>query len=570
MLNSLHIKDYAIIDRLDVEFEDGLNIITGETGAGKSIIINALKLVLGARASADVIRVGAKKAVVEVIFASTPAAGAISTILRDASVEEDGKLIVRREVSESQSRAFINDTPVRLSVLKTVTGFLVDLHGQHEHQSLLHNENHIHVLDKLGDLSSEVLNFRNAFSNYREHQSELSEIQEQLSDQEQRKELNAFKLQEINSVEPVSGEDDKLFLELSRLQNSDRLLGETENAVGLLLDNDKSIVDLLGAVADSLSDLSALDGSLVEHTAELKSAQIAIQEVAAELRRYSDGVESSPEKLQEISDRLSQIEHVKRKYGGSLDAVLQLQADLESEQNDQTELLKRIEELKRTMRTVTLEVLDHAETLSLKRRAVGAKLEKQVVTKLAHLGMKHSSFSVEIREKSSTAASLMTENDKTVFLDETGMDRVEFYISANKGIPLKPLSKVASGGEVSRIMLALKSILANRSSIPVLVFDEIDVGISGKVAQQVGAAMYDLARTHQLIAITHLPQIAALGDAHFVVEKAQTADGVATSTRRLEVEERAAYVARLLGGEEQSETAIEHARTLLATSSSQN
>lgn len=568
MLKSLYIRDFAIIDELEIEFESGLNIITGETGAGKSIIVNALKLALGARASADVIKAGRKKTVVEAIF-DVYDSDSLDSAFEESNVEKESSLILRREISRTQSRAFVNDSPVRLGVLKKFTSELIDLHGQHEHQSLLKSEHHIRMLDQLADHKPSLAEFGQEYRLYQALQSKLDEIRSEIERQKQRSELNDFKLAEIVSVDPQAGEDDRLFAQFTRLQNIDRLRAETERIVSTLLEADSSIVELLSESTQTISDLANLDQDLTEHARELSSTVVAIQEVAAELRRYSDRIESSPEKLQSIEARLSELEHLKRKYGGTLDAVLDLWHRLKSEQIDEAALLQRETQLDSELQACSNNLVRLAQLLSDERLRVAESLTGQLADQLADLGMENSIFEVRMESLENAPVSI-EDNGSQRMINQRGMDSTEFYITTNKGMPLKPLSRIASGGEVSRIMLALKSVLADRSDIPVLLFDEIDVGISGRVAQKVGATMHRLATSHQIIAITHLPQIAALGDAHFVVEKSTSSDAVSTSVRRLTIEERAAQVAKLLGGEDVSGTAIEHARTLLETGTVEN
>ncbi len=563
MLRTLHVKNFVTIDELSISFDGGLNIITGETGAGKSVIVSALKLVLGARTSSDKIRRGAAKAIVEATLSVGDDPGLIREF-EHHQLDYSPTLILRREITPSQSRAFVNDSPATLLVLKRIASHLVDLHGQHEHQSLLQVSRHLKELDAVGNLRGSVESYQDEYRTLQDRSREIIDIRQRLSADQDRKELNEFRRNEISAVDPAPEEDEKLFERVAGLQNAEQLKGESSDIVDTLLENDDSVVASIHTVIRKLESLARADSSLVRHISELQSALVTIEEVCAELRSYSQSVEVSPEALEEASERLSSIEHLKKKYGGSLQAVLELQRELAEAVGESKELENRLEQLVSEYERHAPVVVRWANKLSNERRTVAAIFEKDVAALLADLGMEGSRFEVRF---SALAAGLQLRPDQDeISFGPDGKDIAEFYISANKGMEVKPLRDVASGGEISRIMLALKSLLASSMAVPVLVFDEIDTGISGSVANKVGARLHAIGKRHQVIAITHLPQIAAHADHHFVVEK-KPVDGLAqTSIRKLTYSERAAEVAMLLGEGTVSETALEHAKSLLAVS----
>jgi len=568
LLLSLHIRDFAIIERLDVEFGPNLNIVTGETGAGKSIVLGALKLLLGDRASPDLIRTGARKSVIEARF---DVSGLPSTRekIRELELDEFPEMIIRREIGATSSRAFVNDSPVVLSTLRDLCEDLVDLHGQHDQQSLLRTGVHRTVIDAFGGLEAMAAEVRRAWTAWRSAGRRLHELEEKIDADQQRADLLDFQRSEIDAVSPDPDEEDALHSEQRRLANASRLREESAALLEALYDDSDSLYDRLSACIDQLGQLARLDDALEEQSSELRSALIVVGEVASSLRAYAGDMESDPRRLEDVHSRIGSFEMLKRKYGGSIEAVLAYRVGidggptregLDRERADaEREVRSRIDDLSRL-----------ATELSLHRAQAARDLEPQVARSLARLGMNKARFEVEVRRARGDDGSLtVIDAGKPVgvIVTENGIDHVEFHISTNEGEPPKPLSRIASGGEVSRVMLALKRVLADRQSVPVMVFDEIDVGISGAIAQAVGEEMRSLARDRQVIAITHLPQIAAQGDLHFVVEKSESGGRTAANLRRLTDEERAAQVARLISGARVTETAVASARELLTSAS---
>jgi len=571
MLRSLLIKNYALIDELAAEFSGGLVILTGETGAGKSILVDALGLILGERASVEVVRSGAQKAVVEATF-DIRGNARLERLLREEELDSDGaELIVRREVSvKGQSRCFLNDSPVTLAVLKSVGEVLVDLHGQHEHQSLLRAETHVAMLDDFGGLEGMVGEYARGLARFRQELREIEELRTKERQVKEHRELAAFQLREIDAVAPASGEEEDLERELRILENAERLFANTASLYESLYEGDRSVRDLLLVARNQLEALAGIDERFAEAARECASAEAVVAELARFVQGYNAGVEFNPERLEEIRERLGRLSLIKKKYGGTLEAVLSLRARLVEELS----LADHYDEIlqNRTAQALSLraECASLAERLSAKRHEVSRKLDRAIVQELKKLGIEHGRFSTRLgREERQLPADEAAALDfvpvagRGVRLLERGFDRVEFFISTNLGEEERPLVQVASGGEVSRIMLALKSILAKADRLPVLVFDEIDVGVSGRIAQAVGRSLKQLSSFHQVIAITHLPQIAGLADEHFVVAKNERTGRTMTTVRKLSLEEQVHEVATLMSGSRVTETGLAGARELM-------
>lgn len=568
MLTSLYIKNYALIDELTVDFSSGLVIITGETGAGKSIIIDALGLILGERASAEAVRSGADKAVVEALFG---AAGnkKLKAFFHAQTLEWADTLIVRREISiRGQSRSFVNDSPATLALLKEVGEMLVDLHGQHEHQSLLRKETHVDLLDEFGGLSGMVDEFQSGFAKLGDIASCLSSLKEREQQLLEKKELYEFQIQEIDAVTPQHGEEEKLEAELKILENSEKLFAASGTLYELLYNGEQSVRDLLSTARNQLAVLAGIDKQFEDAAKECASAEAIVGELGKFVQQYIARVEFNPERLENIRERLGKLTLLKRKYGGSVDAVIshreKIGLDVDLAGNFQESLAameKEIEEQR-------MECGITAGKLSSKRQEAAKKLDKAVIAELSKLGISNGNFRTMFSRNEVDASfdhgRWFAEADGgKARLNSNGCDEVEFFISTNKGEEPKPLTKVASGGEISRIMLALKSMLAKSDRLPVLIFDEIDVGVSGRVAQQVGMSLKALSSFHQVIAITHLPQIAALADAHYVVTKREDGGRARTTLRKLDLEERVREVAKLMSGAEVTEAGMRSAKELM-------
>lgn len=572
LLRSLYIKNYALIEEFREEFGAGLNIITGETGAGKSIVLGAFGLLIGERASSDVIRTGADKAIVEAEFQIEDKG--VLEFLKELEIECDpNTLIVRREVSaKGTSRAFINDSPATTQTLKAIGEHLVDLHGQHEHQSLLHVSRHVDMLDDFGGLMPERKVYREKREQVLKLSEEISELQRREQRLREERDLFEFQLQEIAAVDPEPDEDKKIDTELRVLENLESLTSTAAEIHGTLYEEEGAVYERLSETKEQLTKLAAIDPALAEPLNELNAALASVNEVIAWSSKYSEQTELDPERLEMLRSRALQIQRIKKKFGGSLDAILEKKAELESKLNFEQEFEAIIADKEQELTGRREELARLAAKLSAARRSVAEKLQSGIVAALVDLGMEHAEFEVATTDRAAreTSSIRLDVNGKSLDANVNGTDDVEFYISTNAGEEPKPLARVASGGEISRVMLAIKSVVAKTDPVDLMIFDEIDIGISGRVAQKVGRAMKTLAKDHQVLAITHLAQIAAFGDAHYVAEK-QSVKGATTSRlRRLTDAEHVQEVARLISGDYLGTSAIENARMLIEEALAQN
>jgi|YelNatPaOPRAMG01_1025707.scaffolds.fasta_scaffold00008_109 DNA repair protein RecN (Recombination protein N) len=565
MLSKLRVQDFAVIDQVEVGFEPGLNIITGETGAGKSLLIDALGTVLGARSDTTVLRSGAEKAVVEAEFTLPPASPVRALLEENGLVhpEDPDFLVLRREIFASgRSRAFVNDSPVALPLLQEIGDLLVDLHGQHEHQSLLRPATHILYLDEFASLAARVAEFGLLYREHSRLTKELAELNERERVLQEKRELFEFQLKEIESVQPTVEEEAELIRTEKILSNSQRLYESTSLAYELLYEREGSVAELLDRAANELSALSSVDPSLGQLADELDQARLSVSEIAKTLQNYRTRVDSDPARLEEVRQRLALYARLKKRYGLTTEEVLRHRDELRRQLGEFTSLREQIEEKQKQLAEVGARLTTLAVQLSEARREAARGLEKAVQEQLAELGMPRAQFQVVFGREEDPAGVVELEGVR-YRTTSRGIDQVEFYLSTNPGQGLRPLAKVASGGEVSRVMLALKSVLVHCDPVPTMIFDEVDMGISGRIAQVVGNKLSSLARERQVVCITHLPQIASHGDSHFLVEKFDSSGITRTQVRKLRGREREEAIARLLSGEKVLETHLEAARALL-------
>jgi len=571
MLKSISIRNYAIIDAADTEFETGLNIITGETGAGKSILIDALSLILGERASTETVRKGADKAIVEGVFAVASNKN-VKNLLEKNELDFRNELTLRREVSvKGQNRCFVNDTPVTLALLKEMGDYLVDLHGQHEHQSLLRPQTHIELLDDFGGLDGLLEEYRSSYKGLSNLFNERDRLRQQETVLKERKDLYDFQLKEIDAVDPQPGEEDSLEEELRILENAEKLFEATSKLHQMLYEGDQAVYDQLVLARNQLEDLAGIDRSFEEAKNECASAAAVISEVTKFLQSYNAKIEFNPERLEHIRERLGQLSLLKKKYGGSVESIVEHRERIAREFSLAENFEAEIGKLDGAIDAERTRCSDAAQRLSSKRRDLVPKINKSVIAELGRLGITNASFDVQILNRPMNGQSGLNGSGPAYVklgrefyeAGPRGIDFVEFYLSTNVGEEPKPLTRVASGGEVSRVMLALKTILAKSERLPLLIFDEIDVGVSGRIAQAVGRSIKNLSRFHQVIAITHLPQIAGQADVHFVVEKLEDGKRASTRLRKLDLEERVEEVAKLMSGTEVTEAGLASARELM-------
>ncbi|RMD89178.1 MAG: DNA repair protein RecN [Calditrichaeota bacterium] len=569
MLECLTIRNYTLLVDVEIPLGPGLNILTGETGAGKSIIIDALGTILGERVDTTVIRDKSQKAVIEgkfIIKDNEP----LKNYLKAQDIDYDDEiLILRREIlDQGRSRAFINDTPVPLSTLQDVGNLLVDLHGQHEHQSLFKTQKHLEFLDDFGHLDQELNHVAQTFKTLKQLRDQKHSLEEQAQTLKEKREFYEFQLNEIQKVNPVADEEEALLAEEKILKNSELLFRLTSEFYQILYESENSVHDQLSRVMDGLTELKTIDPRFENYVKDCQTTLVTVDEISKFLQSYNSNIEFNPERLEEIQGRLAQLSSLKKKYGPTLAEVLKYRDKIKNELEAVENLDDQLLALEKEIAKVEEEFSQACANLSDKRKRVAAQLEELVPQVLSVLGMNGTRFKVEIKQEEDSKG-LAFLNGKRYRASARGIDSVEFYISTNPGEPLKPLVKVASGGEISRIMLALKSIIAQGDNIPVLIFDEIDLGISGKIAQAVGKKLKDLAQYHQIICITHLPQIASMGNQHFLVEKYTSEGKTQTKIRKLDQEERTRAIAMLLAGEKISETHLQSARELLADSAMQ-
>lgn len=563
MLQSLSIKNYALLADVEIAFGRGLNILTGETGAGKSIIIGALGTILGDRVDTTVLRQGATKAIIEGRI-SIDDQSALKSLLQQHEVAyEDGELILRREIYDnSRSRAFINDSPVQLSLMQAIGDALVDLHGQHEHQSLLKTQTHLGFLDTFGNVKRELEEVAAGYERLQTFRRELEELESKQKAFQEKRDSYRFQINEINKVNPAVEEEETLLTEERIVKNSERLFSLASALFQILYEGENSILDQLGRVEHGLDELKNIDEKFSSYKNDCVNARLNVEEISKFLQSYKSNINFNPERLEEMQRRLAELSGLKKKYGLSIAEILKQRDQYQQELENLENLDAQMESLRGQFENEKKIFSELCKQLSASRREAAARLEQIVPEVLQYLGMSNTRFKVALKYQDDPAG-LVSIQGQTYHATASGMDVAEFQIAANKGEELRPLIKVASGGEISRIMLALKSVLASQGQIPILIFDEIDLGVSGRVAQAVGRKLKELSEFHQVICITHLPQIASMGNHHFSVEKIETKGRTETRIRKLNVEERTEAVAKLLAGERISETHLKSARELL-------
>lgn len=554
MLEHLHIRNVALIKESEISFGDGLNILTGETGAGKSMIIDSLQFALGGRAGKDFLRHGEKQAAVEALFSVQSQALTEKLAENGIVPEEDGTLLITRTLSEAgKSVCRINGSTVTVGMLKEIAEDMIDIYGQHEHQSLLNPVKHIRLLDRFCGAG-----FGEAMEEYKNSRQRLKDLENQLtiligdeSQREQRMDMLLFQKEEIEAAELQEGEEDALLEQKKRLSSMERLIRLTGESVTLLYDGDDrapSACDQLGDALAKLREAAEYDAALSPLADALADGYAAVEDCARELKREAEEQEADPEELERIEERLQLFYKLKRKYGGSIEAVLEFYEKAVQELEFLSNSSEKAAELSAKKAAEEKRLSALAETLTARRRATAEQVEEQIETALHDMEMKHARFHIQIEEKADWGAD--------------GKDKVEFLISANAGEPLKPLAKIASGGEMSRVMLALKTVLVDADEIGTFIFDEIDTGVSGRTARRVGEKMRFLGGKRQLLCITHLPQIAAMADNHFLIEKESDAGETVTRVTALDEEGAVREVARLMN--DVTETTLAAARELLA------
>jgi DNA repair protein RecN (Recombination protein N) len=551
MLIELRIENFAIIERLSVALEPGLNVLTGETGAGKSIIVGALSLLLGERASSEAVRSGATRAVVEGVF-DIRGRSALEALLHEHGLEaEDGLLILRREVAaEGRNRAWVNGAATTAGLVGELGGRLVDLHGQHEHQALLRVDAQREILDAFAGHTAHVQQLRAAYDRLAACRRSLDGHDARRREVEQRAGFLRFQLDEIEGAAVDPGEEGRIEEESRRLEHAEDLARLSGSLYQTLYDGDAAVVSLLGSLRRELDQLIRIDPSQESARELLDSAYYSVEELGRRMGDYASRVEHDPARLDGLQKRQDQLFRLKSKYGPSLDDVIATARRAREELESLDAAVFERKTLERDAEEASTELAGLAAELSAARRAAARTLTDDVMRILPQLGLEGARFQVDIEPLAETGPA--------------GAERVEFLVAANRGFEPRPLNRVASGGELSRIMLALKTILARVDAVPTLVFDEIDAGIGGRVAVQVGAQLGEVARHHQVFAITHLPQIASRADHHLLVVKVERGRTTTTDLEDLRGNDRVRELARMLGGDPESAASLDHARELLA------
>jgi DNA repair protein RecN (Recombination protein N) len=578
MLLELTINDFAIIDHLRIPFEPGLNVLTGETGAGKSIIIDALGAVLGERIGPDVVRTGSRLARIEATFDVSGMLDRpdIATTLNELGVEpEDGVLILSREMTSSgRSTARINGRAATASMLARVGALLVDIHGQSDHLSLLRPAAHLDLLDRYAGVMHQRQQFAELVREWRRLREQITTIVTNARERAQRIDLLQFQIQEIQEARLRPGEEDELVAERTILANAERLASEAAEVYDLLAGSDEDFGGRLSAGAlpalrkagAQLSHAGSLDANLASLASRVEELVYLLEDIVAEVREYRDTIEADPVRLEAVEERLDLIKRLKRKYGSTVEEIIAFGEAAERELETLTGSETNLESLRDQERQLFEKLGALASELSRARRAAAERLSAQTEGAIAELNMGRARFEVAIRHEERADGLRLRGPDgreMTVAFDETGADRVEFLLAPNAGEALKPLARVASGGEMARLMLALKSILSAADETPTLVFDEIDVGVGGRSGQVVGEKLWGLTDRHQVLVITHLPQIAAFASAHFRITKAEADGRTVSRVRHITDEERIDELAAMLDGEPVTEASRANAREML-------
>ncbi len=559
MLISLTVKDYAIIESLELNFVQGFSILTGETGAGKSIIIGALGMVLGERTTSNVIRHGATRCEVAACF-DIKKIKDLPEVLKEFGIEFDDELIIRREVSaEGRSRAFVNSVSVTLNVLEKIGNLLVDVHGQHSHQTLVYPEEQRSMVDRYGKLTNYVNNIAGIYTEYSKLLQEKQKLDTSENERLQKIDLYKFQLQEISNATLTDDNEEQLEQEYNRLANAEKLAGFINNTVDSLSENESSVLSQLHSIKQNVEAIQNIDSSISTLLNELQNSLYKIEDLSGQVKDYKNKVEFNPQKLDDLADRRELIRRLKKKYGATIKNILEYYDKTSAELNKLEHSEESKQQIEVRLNEVKQKLVSQAKELTELREKVSAKLEKEIVKQLSEVGLEKAKFYIKISPKTSTTGELE--------VDATGADIIEFHIAANPGEGVKPLAETASGGELSRIMLALKTVFAQADKIPVLIFYFFFVGIGGTMAKIVGQKIFDLSKTHQVISITHMPQIAVYGNLHLHVDKTVRSGRTFTTVKQLDSDVRVEEIARMLGGgEKPSKVTLQHAKELLENS----
>lgn len=550
MLNQLYIKNFTLISELKISFQPGFSVITGETGAGKSIVLGAIGLLLGNRADTKQIKSGTKKCVVEACFDLS--GFELNSFFEENDIEPDlSETIIRREINDTgKSRAFINDTPVPLVCLKELGEYIIDIHSQHQNLLVGKEDFQLHIVDTIAATKDDMARYATLFTAYKDTCKKLDKLKEQIEKSKENEDFLRFQFQELSDADLQPGELEETEQEAKILEHAEDIKTALYQAGQLLAEDDQSAVDSIAQAIGALNNISNVDASINELVDRLESCRIEVKDIAEEISDRMAQIDVDPHLLNSMQERLDKLFSLQKKYKrDSVEELIALRDDMAEQLSRIENGDEELDELKQQLVHLEQQCTAAAALLTRKRKKSAKTIEQKMVEKLIPLGMPHIRFTVEIKPQP---------------LTENGADKVSFLFSANTGTPLQPISHIASGGEIARVMLALKALLGQAGNLPTIIFDEIDTGVSGKVAEKMALIMDEMASQHrQVISITHLPQIAAVGKNHYKVTKEETAEGTESTMLQLTPEERIKEIAQMLSGSYITEAAIDNAKSLL-------
>lgn len=552
MLTELHIQNFAIIDKLDMRFGPGLIILTGETGAGKSIILDAVTMLIGGKADTTFVRTDSDAALVEGVFQlKGPEREAVHEILdREELMDDPNFVVLSREVrKEGRSVARVNGRTVNVSLMKELGSLLVDIHGQAEHLSLLDSRAHLGLLDRYAEVAKPLSDYRQTYHTLLSLRNELNELRNAQTDADRRVEFLTYQAEEIEVARLKPGEDDELRKERDRLANAEALARNAQEALSVLEEGSPEMpaaTDLVGQAAQALAALAKIDSAQNELANQAEVLLDSMSDIIHNLREYLEEIEFNPKRLDEVEERLDLIHSLTRKYGGSIPAVIAYGQDARKQLETITGAVERIEELELEEAKLLDKLAKQGGLLSEKRKSAATAMGQGIESELNDLRMSTARFRVDFQTKPDENGVPLNDGARVAF-DHNGFDRLEFFIAPNPGEGFKPLVKIASGGETSRLMLGLKNVLARADEVPSLIFDEIDQGIGGRVGMTVGQKLWNLSRSHQVFCVTHLPQLAVFGDEHFQVQKLIKGNRTLTRVERLDGDPRLLELSQMLG-----------------------
>ncbi|MDV3429098.1 MAG: DNA repair protein RecN [Bacillota bacterium] len=553
MLSQINISNFALIENLTIDFYEGLNVLSGETGAGKSILIDAINYVLGSKFNKDLIRYGEDKTYVEAIF--TIDNQEIRNELDPEFLEEDFLIISRETFLNGKSLAKINGRSVTVNYLKKISPFLIDIHGQHDNQKLLDKKTHIIYLDSYGDEAHQenLQKYNSIFNEWNQAVKDKQDLISRYGDKDKRQENLKFKIEEISSLDMKIGEDEELSDKIDLLQNAEKISDNLSLCYKLLYESDedsKSVYESLNICINSLKAVENNLKSLKDHIAVMEDFYYKLQDITYDIRNYMENISYDEDQLNSINSRLYQIQNLKKKYGSTIEDILKYRDELLKEYDEIENFGVYIKKLDNKIADLENDLNKYGSIIHNERVNLGQNLEKRLVEELKYIGMEKSKIKVYIEE--------------TDTFYKNGRDQVELLISTNQGEPLKELNRIVSGGELSRVMLSIKTVFADKDNTPSLIFDEIDNGISGKTAQCVGEKLYQISKEHQVFCITHLPQIAVFSDNHYKIEKFSKENKTFTKIEKLNKNSKEMEIARMIGGKDLTKLTIENAKEMIS------